>query len=79
MMTTKSAKDQFKSIKEATIDRMDHVTTNQMIAGAAALGAVVGAAAIGAVVGAAATAIGSSLLHGTEPQRAAKAVKKPTA
>lgn len=70
MMTTKSAKDQFKSIKEATIDRMGHVTTNQMIAGAAALGAVVGAAA---------TAIGASLLHGTEPQRVAKAVKKPTA
>ena len=70
MMTTKSAKDQFKSIKVATIDRMDHVTTNQMIAGAAALGAVVGAAA---------TAIGTSLLHGSEPQKVAKAVKKPTA
>lgn len=69
-MTIKSAKDQFTSIKKAAVDRMDHITTNEMIAGAAAIGAVVGAAA---------TAIGSSLLHGTEPQRAAKAVKKPTA
>lgn len=69
-MTTKSAKDQFASIKKAAVDRMDHITTNEKIAGAAAIGAVVGAAA---------AAIGTTLLHGSEPQRVAKAVKKPTA
>ncbi len=54
MITTKSAKDQLNEIKTAAVDRIDHLTTNEKIAGAAAIGVAVGMAA---------TAIGSSLLH----------------
>jgi hypothetical protein len=71
MMTTKSAKKQIKSIKKAAIDRMDHITANEKIAGAAALGVAVGVAA---------TAIGSSLLHGgTSATKAVKADGKMAA
>jgi hypothetical protein len=54
MITTKSAKDQLNAMKTAAADRIDHITTNEKIAGAAAIGVAVGVAA---------TAIGSSLLH----------------
>jgi F0F1-type ATP synthase membrane subunit c/vacuolar-type H+-ATPase subunit K len=54
MMTTKTAKKQLKSIKKAAVVRMDHITTKEKIAGAAAIGVAVGVAA---------TAIGNSLLH----------------
>jgi hypothetical protein len=49
---------------------MSHITTNEKIAGAAAIGVVVGAAA---------TAIGSAMLHGSDAEKTTKAVKKPTA
>jgi hypothetical protein len=70
MITTKSAKKTMKSIKDAAVDRMDHITTNEKIAGAAAIGVAVGVAA---------TALGSSLLHGKLSEKEGKAVKKPTA
>ena len=70
MVTAKSAKTQIKSIKNAVVEQMSHITTNEKI---------VGAAAIGVMVGAAATTIGSSLLHSNAPEKVAKAVKKPTA
>jgi ABC-type tungstate transport system substrate-binding protein len=70
MMTTKSAKKQIKSIKKAAVEQMSHITTNEKIAGAAAIGVVVGAAA---------TAIGSAMLHGSDAEKTTKAVKKPTA
>jgi ABC-type tungstate transport system substrate-binding protein len=70
MMTTKSAKKQIKSIKKAAVEQMSHITTNEKIAGAAAIGVVVGAAA---------TAIGSAMLHGSALEKETKAVKKPTA
>jgi hypothetical protein len=57
MITAKSAKKSMKSFKKAAVDRIDHITTNEKIAGAAAIGVAVGVAA---------TAIGSSLLHGSE-------------
>jgi hypothetical protein len=55
MITTKSAKKTMKSIKKAAVEQMSHITTNEKIAGAAAIGVAVGVAA---------TALGSSLLHG---------------
>jgi hypothetical protein len=55
MVTMKSAKKTMDTIKTAAADRMDHITTNEKIVGAAALGVAVGVAA---------TAIGSSMLHG---------------
>jgi hypothetical protein len=55
MVTMKSAKKTMNAIKTAAVNRVDHITTNEKIAGAAALGVAVGVAA---------TAIGSSLMHG---------------
>jgi hypothetical protein len=66
MITTKSAKKKIKSIKKAAIDRIDHITTNEKIVGAAALGAAVGVAA---------TALGSSLLHGSSSDKAPASAK----
>jgi hypothetical protein len=54
MTTTETAKKQLNTLKQAAVDRMDHITTNEKIAGAAAIGLAVGVVA---------TAIGSSLLH----------------
>ena len=59
MVTTKSAKDQLNAIKTAAVDKLDHITTNEKIAGAAAIGVAVGVAA---------TAIGSSLMHSKTPE-----------
>lgn len=55
MITTEAAKKQIETIKQAAVDKMDHITTNEKIVGAAVLGVAVGAVA---------AAIGSSLLHG---------------
>jgi hypothetical protein len=57
MITAKSAKKSMKSLKKAAVDRIEHITTNEKIAGAAAIGVAVGVAA---------TAIGSALLHGSD-------------
>jgi hypothetical protein len=64
MITAKSAKKKMKSLKNAAVEQIGHITTNEKIAGAAAIGVAVGVAA---------TALGSSLLHGSET--AAKAAK----
>ncbi len=63
MFTTKSATKSMKSLKNAAVDRIDHITTNEKIAGAAAIGVAVGVAA---------TAIGSSLLHSSETAKTPK-------
>jgi hypothetical protein len=70
MITAKSAKKSMKSFKKAAVEQISHITTNEKIAGAAAIGVAVGVAA---------TAIGSSLLHSGAPEKETKAVKKPTA
>jgi hypothetical protein len=57
MLTAKSAKKKMKAVKAAAVEQMSHITTNEKIAGAAAIGVAVGVAA---------TAIGSSLLHGSD-------------
>ncbi|WP_219893232.1 hypothetical protein [Aquisediminimonas profunda] len=69
-MKAKSAKDQFSAIKKAATERLDKISANEKIAGAAAMGIVVGAAA---------AAIGNSLRNDAEPMKATKAAKKPTA
>jgi hypothetical protein len=70
MITTKSAKKKIKAFKTAAVEQMSHITTNEKIAGAAAIGVAVGAAA---------AAIGSSMLHASAPEKAVKAAKKPAA
>jgi hypothetical protein len=70
MLNTKNAKQQANAIKDAVVDRIDHITTNEKIAGAAVIGAAVGAAA---------TALGSALLHAHPADKVAKAAKKPSA
>jgi hypothetical protein len=71
MVTIKSAKTTMNAIKTAAVGRMDHITTNEKIAGAAALGVAVGVAA---------TAIGSSILHSDKTATtAAKTAGKPVA
>ena len=71
MITKKDAVTQATAIKEAVVDRLDHITTNEKIAGAAVIGVAVGAAA---------TAIGSALLHKNAPEKKVKpAAKKPAA
>ena len=71
MITTKQAKDQANGIKDAVADRIDHITTNEKIAGAAVIGAAVGVAA---------TAIGSALLHSNTAAKTTKpAAKMPAA
>lgn len=66
MITGKQAKKKMTAIKDAAVEQMSHITTNEKIAGAAAIGVVVGAAA---------TAIGSSLLHSDTPAKPTKATK----
>ena len=71
MITKKEAATQATAIKDAVVDRLDHITTNEKIAGAAVIGAAVGAAA---------TAIGSALLHnGSGDKKKKPAAKKPAA
>jgi hypothetical protein len=69
MLTTKTAKNKIVAIKDAAVEQMSHVTTNEKIASAAVIGVAVGAAA---------TAIGSSLLHRNSPDPAPKAAKTRT-
>ncbi len=69
MITAKTAKKRIKSIKKAAVEQLSHITTNEMIAGAAAVGVAVGVAA---------TAIGSALMHGSDADaKAPKAPNKP--
>jgi hypothetical protein len=70
LLTTKSAKKQLNTMKKAAVVRMDHITTNEKIAGAAVLGVAVGVAA---------TAIGSSMLHATKPDKDVKSASNETA
>lgn len=75
MKTTKdqvvsAAKEQATAIKDAVVDRVEHITTNEKIAGAAVIGAAVGVAA---------TVLGSTLLHANAPEKSGKATKKPAA
>lgn len=71
MTTLKSAQTKMQSIKDAAVDRIDHITTNEKIAGAAVMGVVAGVAA---------TAIGTALYHGSEKAtKTAKPVGKPAA
>jgi hypothetical protein len=74
MKTTKdqvisSAKEQATAIKDAVVDRVEHITTNEKIAGAAVIGAAVGVAA---------TVLGSSLLHASTAEKNGKTAKKPS-
>jgi hypothetical protein len=69
MTTMKTAKDQATAIKDAVIDRVEHITPNEKIAGAAVIGAAVGVAA---------TVIGSSLLHANTAEKTGGDTKKPT-
>lgn len=68
MITAKSAKKKMNAMKNAAVEQMGNITTNEKIAGAAAIGAVVGAAA---------AAIGTSLLHGNTPEKGSKVPKAP--
>ncbi len=68
MLNAKTAKKQMKAVKKAVGDRIDHITTNEKLAGAAAIGVAVGVAA---------TALGSALIHGSTAAPAAKPSKKP--
>lgn len=75
MKTTKdqvisSAKEQATAIKDAVVDRVEHITTNEKIAGAAVIGAAVGVAA---------TVLGNSLLHASTVEKNGKIAKKPSA
>ena len=71
MATLKSAQTKMQSIKDAAVDRIDHITTNEKIAGAAVMGVVAGVAA---------TAIGSALYHASEnASKTPKPVGKPAA
>jgi hypothetical protein len=70
MITVKDAKDTLIAVKDAAVEQMSHITTNEKIAGAAAIGVVVGAAA---------GAIGSSMLHSGAPEKEVKAVEPPAA
>jgi hypothetical protein len=69
MLDTKKAKTQIKAVKEAVSTRIDHITTNEKIAGAAVIGAAVGAAA---------TALGSALLHNDKAKAPATKRKAET-
>lgn len=70
MITVKTAKKTMTAVKDAAVEQMSHITTNEKIAGAAALGVAVGVAA---------TAIGSALIHGSDADaKTAKAPAKPT-
>ncbi len=64
MITAKSAKSKMNAVKAAAVEQMSHITTNEKI---------VGAAAIGVAVGVAATAIGNSLMHGSSSEADSKA------
>lgn len=71
MNTSESAKTKMKEMTAAAAEQFSHVTTNEKIAGAAALGVVVGAAA---------AAIGSAMLNSDAPaKKTPKAAKKPAA
>lgn len=70
MITAETAKNKMKEMTSAAAEQLSHVSTNEKIAGAAALGVVVGAAA---------AAIGSSLLHSDTAKKNSKAAKKPAA
>lgn len=70
MITPKSARKQATAIKDAVVDRIDHITDNEKLAGAAVIGLAVGAAA---------TVIGSAILHNGSPEIVTKATKKPVA
>lgn len=70
MITAETAKEKLTAIGNATVERVDQMTTNEKIAGAAALGLAVGVAA---------TALGSVLLHDKAPDKKAKPVKKAVA
>lgn len=65
-----TAKEQATAIKDAVVDRVEHITTNEKIAGAAVIGAAVGLAA---------AVIGNSLLHAGERDKATKPAKKSAA
>jgi hypothetical protein len=69
MMTTKSAKRQFKAFKKMAGNRYDSIGTNEKMAGAAVLGVVIGVA----------SALCRSLFDGSTSPKVAKAGKKPTA
>ncbi|MGC1469037.1 MAG: hypothetical protein WA793_06605 [Sphingorhabdus sp.] len=68
MITAKSAKKKMNAMKNAAVGQMGNITTNEKIAGAAAVGVVVGAAA---------TAIAASLLNGNTPVNDSKVQKSP--
>jgi hypothetical protein len=55
MLNAKTTKKQIKAVKKAVSARINHITTNEKLAGAAAIGVAVGIAA---------TALGSVLIHG---------------
>jgi hypothetical protein len=69
IMDSKTVIKQAEAIKDAVIDRVEHITPTEKI---------VGAAVIGAAVGAAAVAVGSAMLH-SDPTPAVpkKAADKP--
>ena len=70
MITVKTAKNKMHEVTAAAAEQLSHVTTNEKIAGAAALGVVVGAAA---------AAIGSALLNSDAPEKAPKSANEPAA
>lgn len=53
-MDSKTVIKQAEAIKDAVVDRVEHITPTEKL---------VGAAVIGAAVGAAAVAVGSAILH----------------
>ena len=71
MITSETAKNKMKEMTVAASEQLSRVTTNEKIAGAAALGVVVGAAA---------AAIGTAMLKSDAPaKKTTKAAKKTAA
>ena len=67
--TAETVKNKAKDMTAAAAEQLSKVTTNEKIAGAAALGVIVGAAA---------AAIGSAMLNSDAPaKKTTKAAKKP--
>ena len=71
MIKSETAKNKMKEMTVAASEQLSRVTTNEKIAGAAALGVVVGAAA---------AAIGTAMLNSDTPaKKTTKAAKKTAA
>ncbi len=67
MLDSKAAKKQIKAVKKAVTSKINAITPNEKIAGAAVIGAAVGAAA---------TALGTAMLHQDQTKKQTKPSQK---